>query len=241
MTGAGGAGASDTDVFDDLRLIATVARSRAGETGPIREGLDPRIARVEAALQAFERIREICTEEEPEKPGELDGLNPYKRGSVDNPTPTEQPARFLHGVRYYLGMLEDGDSWGHSLGHIEELCRELQAAINALAGRATEPPDYDELRAALAYLWGFVERSQHREHFEAANAHNRIALALFAKRSAEHPSDELAADLVGLRDGLREIRDALLDGTGWNAARVTVDSLGPRLDRITTALGRGGK
>lgn len=78
---------------------------------------DRRIAELEA-----EKIRhaEICTDGEEETPAtELDRLNPYKRGWVDNPTPTEQPARFIHGVRYYLGMLEDGDSWDHSLGHIE--------------------------------------------------------------------------------------------------------------------------
>jgi len=63
MTGAGSAGASDTDVFDDLRHIVGLARSRAGKTGPIRDGLESRIARVEAWLhEANRQHNELLTE-----------------------------------------------------------------------------------------------------------------------------------------------------------------------------------
>lgn len=41
---------SDTDAFDDLRHIAGLALSRAGKTGPVREGLQLRIDRLEAWL-----------------------------------------------------------------------------------------------------------------------------------------------------------------------------------------------
>jgi hypothetical protein len=150
MTGSSGAGGSDTDAFDDLRFLAQNALHMAEQyrasdgSNPVRDGLQQRIDRLEKELQTLDRLREICTEEEPEKPGELDRLNPYKRGWVDNPAPAEQPANFIHGVRYYLGMLEDGDSWWHSLGHIESLCRDFQTAIDARAGKAPEPAVTDE-------------------------------------------------------------------------------------------------
>ena len=80
-----------------------------------------------AALTAEVALRELITDDpEVDKPTELDRLNPYKRGWVDNPTPAEQPASFIHGVRYYLGMLEDGESWDHSLGHIQKWFSEEQ-------------------------------------------------------------------------------------------------------------------
>lgn len=362
MTGAGGAGATDTDVFDDLRHIAGLALSRAGKKGPVREGLQRRIDRVEAWLHeankqhsdlldaleesvaaepapvqtvltcvycgheypagtpaagcdvatltghiatcerhpmralevevqrlqreaaecfkatietreeawnryisskranmpdterdtfAFaytaggegwrgrakdaeqrlveantelDRLREICTEEEPEKPGELDRLNPYKRGWIENPTPAEQPANFIHGVRYYLGMLEDGDDWGHPLGHIESLCTEFQAAIDARAGKAPAAATDADLREALAYLWAFVEQAS-GTRFEAANAHNAIAAALFAK----HPTvtdDSLADDCAIVA---RELKH--------RGCTTAADSFA----RIAAALARGGK
>lgn len=130
---------SDTDVFDDLRHVAGLALSRAGKTGPVREGLRVRIERLEAALARLEVLRELNTEEEPEKPGELDRLNPYKRRWVENPLPTEPAARFAHGVRYYLGMLEDGDQWWHSLGHIESCCKEFGEAIESHRAGAVAP------------------------------------------------------------------------------------------------------
>ena len=124
-----------SDIRDDLRGVTEYALSTIGARGATREVIKAQSGRLEAALQELGRLREICTDEEPEKPGELDRLNPYKRGWVENPAPKEQPANFIHGVRYYLGMLEDGDSWPHPLGHIESLCREFQVAIDARAGR----------------------------------------------------------------------------------------------------------
>jgi len=213
VTGAGGAGASDTDVFDDLRHIAGLALSRAGKTGPIREGLEPRIARVDAALQALERLREICTAEEPEKPGELDRLNPYKRGWIENPTPTEQPARFLHGVRYYLGMLEDGDSWGHSLGHIEELCREFQAAADARVGKVRLPLTSEQLTADMNFLWSFVMQLPGKEYAEqvqtAADAHNRIKDALSEANRASARAEAATLSLAERTSELEEAKDLL--------------------------------
>lgn len=48
---------------------------------------------------------------------------------------------FSKGVRYYLSMLEDGDNPIHSLGHIEELCREFGASVRAEWGRLKAESD----------------------------------------------------------------------------------------------------
>lgn len=41
---------NDPDAEDDLAIIASLARSRAGKTGPVREALEGRISRVQASL-----------------------------------------------------------------------------------------------------------------------------------------------------------------------------------------------
>lgn len=69
---------------------------------------------------------------------EVARLNPYAAMHDGTPPPSEQPSKFISGVRYYLGMLEDAGNWPHELGHIEELCAEFQTAIDERAGKA--PP-----------------------------------------------------------------------------------------------------
>lgn len=45
---------NDTDVFDDLNHLGNLALSRAGKTGPVRDGVQRRIDRLEARLRADE-------------------------------------------------------------------------------------------------------------------------------------------------------------------------------------------
>jgi hypothetical protein len=146
------------------------------------EGRASRDEEVERLRGEIARLREITTEEEPEKPGELDRLNPFKRGWVDNPAPAEQPANFIHGVRYYLGMLEDGDSWWHSLGHIESLCKDFQSAVDERAGKASEPSVTDEQLAkdisALTQYIGAEEGDDAPWRHDAQASLDRITAAL---------------------------------------------------------------
>jgi hypothetical protein len=122
-------------------MLPRIAQAIADAEARGRASRDEEVERLRGEIA---RLREITTEEEPEKPGELDRLNPYKRGWVDNPAPAEQPANFIHGIRYYLGMLEDGDDWSHSLGHIESLCKDFRAVTDARAGKAQVPAVTDE-------------------------------------------------------------------------------------------------
>lgn len=92
---------------------------------------------------------EICSgADEHENPNEADRLNPYKRSWIKQELPTGPLASFLHGIRYYAGMLEDDDNWSHGLGHIEELCVEFDKAIHERAGKPYLPRD-ERLRADL--------------------------------------------------------------------------------------------
>lgn len=95
----------------------------------------------EQELSEWRKHQEICSGDDNDTPTELDRLNPYARSYKDNnPLPTEPAAAFIHGIRYYAGMLEDGDSWEHSLGHIESLCKDFAEAI-AKRRKATEVSD----------------------------------------------------------------------------------------------------
>ncbi len=109
-----------------LERMATV-----GAAPPIPEKWRATVLSLIGALEDWRKHQEICSGADNDTPAELDRLNPFARSYKNNPTPTEPAARFIHGLRYYAGMLEEGDQWWHSLGHIESLCKEFQAAIDA--------------------------------------------------------------------------------------------------------------
>lgn len=79
---------SDTDVFDDLRHIAGLALSRAGKTGPVREGLQRRIDRLEAWVkEAEERRSELPMERADQKPFEPMACCGRERDKDGGPNP----------------------------------------------------------------------------------------------------------------------------------------------------------
>ncbi len=62
-------------------------------------------------------------------------LDPFNDCGESKP-PTEQPGKFIYGLRYYAGMLADDDGWGHVLGHVRELCAEFEQATKARSDEA---------------------------------------------------------------------------------------------------------
>lgn len=54
-------------------------------------------------------------------------LNPYAAGSDSDavPMPSTERGKFIWGVRYYAGMLEDDGNLRHEVGHIQELCAKV--------------------------------------------------------------------------------------------------------------------
>lgn len=96
------------------------------------------------ALTACKHGKPTCGECLEEAPLELLRLNPFARHDIENKPPTDPAGAFIFGIRYYAGMLEDGDSWGHSLGHIESLCRDFQNAIDDRAGKPRRFPVTDD-------------------------------------------------------------------------------------------------
>lgn len=96
------------------------------------------------ALTACKHGKPTCGECLEEAPLELLRLNPFARHDIENKPPTDPAGAFIFGIRYYAGMLEDGDDWWHSLGHIESLCRDFQNAIDDRAGKPRRFPVTDD-------------------------------------------------------------------------------------------------
>lgn len=120
-----------------MKALLTKAEPQATESKPASP--DPRNPEL---LTNCKHGYPRCQGCDDEAPLELLRLNPYLRHDRDNKPPTEQPAAFIWGVRYYLGMLEDDGDWSHELGHIQELCKEFDAAISERSAKA-----YPETRA----------------------------------------------------------------------------------------------
>lgn len=119
---------------------------------------DKRIAELEERLKISEITsdckhgRPQCSECLDEAPTELLRLNPYARHDFEDKPPEDPAGKFIHGVRYYAGMLEDGDSWWHSLGHIESLCRDFDDAISERAGKPNRDENIKQIKLLIDKL-----------------------------------------------------------------------------------------
>lgn len=116
----------------------------------LTDALGPRAMTEMQALTACKHGKPTCGECLAEAPLELLRLNPFARHDIENKPPTDPARAFIFGIRYYAGMLEDGDSWGHSLGHIQECCKEFAVATAERAGR---PPPEEEWESAFARVY----------------------------------------------------------------------------------------
>ena len=73
-------------------------------------------------------------------------LNPFLTHDPEEqpPMPTGQPGEFIWGVRYYAGMLERGDDLSHSVGHIEQLCKDASQRVRTCRYCGHSPATYSE-------------------------------------------------------------------------------------------------
>ena len=139
-------GIIDPGVSDEKCISGIEARDAAIALAAKREVLDEiealqgKLDEARAQVAGWVKHQEICSgQDDNDTPTELDRLNPFARHWKRQERPTTQPEEFIHGIRYYAGMLEDGDSWWHSLGHVESLCRDFQTAIDARRKPASDP------------------------------------------------------------------------------------------------------
>jgi len=160
----------DTRQAVDAEVVVS-AREMGADIERLEQERDEALAQVDALTKQIAAHEEICSGNDDDPPNEVDRLNPYKHSWKKQDVPTEPLAEFLHGIRYYAGMLEDDDNWSHGLGHIEELCVDFDKAIHDRMGKPYLPRD-ERLRADLQSWFDAAQAEKKRANeLEADHEH----------------------------------------------------------------------